>query len=124
MMNEHPADAGANPVAPGDANEEHGGYSEEAFLQIVDNLRVQAPSLSALAAAILAALHLEICRDSRTFARLFDIPHALVLREITTLSGDAVPRVTIVGRSHRSQRTELALAAAGALMFAEPPPQS
>ena len=123
-MNGHPADASANSAAPGDANEEQGGYSEEAFLQIVDNLRLQAPSLSALAAAILAALHLEICRDSRTFSRLFEIPHALVLREVTGLSGDAVPLVTIVGRSHRSQRTELALAAAGALMFVAPLPQS
>ena len=123
-MNGHPADASANSTAPGDANEEQGGYSEEAFLQIVDNLRVQAPSLSALAAAILAALHLEICRDSRTFSRLFAIPHALVLREVTGLSGDAVRLVTIVGRNPRTQRTELALAAAGALMFVEPLPQS
>ena len=120
-MNGHLADAGANSAASVDiTTQEQAGPSEEAFLEIVGHVRVQAPELSPLAAAILVALHLEICRDSRTFSRLFAIPHALVLREVTGLSGDAVPLVTIVGRSHRSQRTELALAAAGALMFVEP----
>lgn len=114
-MDGSPAEAGAT---TGDANEEMGNYSEEAFLQIVDNVRVQVPGLSPLAASVLAALHLEIFRDSRTFARLFGISHALVLREVTGLSGDAAPLVTIVNRNTRTQRTELALAAAGALIFA------
>ena len=124
-MNGHLADAGANSAASVDiTTQEQAGPSEEAFLEIVGHVRVQAPELSPLAAAILVALHLEICRDSRTFARLFDISHALVLREITGLAGEAAPLVTIVGRNPRTQRTELALAAAGALLLAEPLPQS
>ncbi len=120
-MNEHPADAGANSAASGNVTtQQQAGQSEEAFLEIVGHVRARAVELSALAAAILVALHLDICGDSRTFARLFDVPHALVLREITTLSGDAVPLVTIVGRNPRTQRTQLALAAAGAQLFAEP----
>jgi hypothetical protein len=118
MMDGHLADAGATTAAPGGANEEQGDCSAEAFLEIVDNARAQAPELSPLAAAILAALHLEICHDSRTFSRLFGISHALVLREITGLSGDAAPLVTIVSRNARTQRTELALSAAGAQIFA------
>ena len=70
MTDGYLAGAGAATAAPGGVNEDPGGYSEAAFLQIVDNVRGRVPGLSPLAAAILAALHLEICRDSRTFARL------------------------------------------------------
>ncbi|WP_226551348.1 hypothetical protein [Celeribacter naphthalenivorans] len=41
--------------------------------------------LSTMGPLILAASHLGIAKDSRGFARLFDLAHALVIRECTSL---------------------------------------
>ena len=81
--------------------------SEEAFLASVAELCAAAPELSQIGAALLLALHLGICSDSRTFARLFGIEHALVLRDVTELADAAL--ITIVDRNARTQRTTLAL---------------
>ncbi len=59
--------------------------------------------LSPLSAGILAALDLGLARDSRTFARVFDIAHALVLREYTTLIED-LGFLAIQRRDERTQR--------------------
>jgi len=83
--------------------------TEKKFLEAVSALSSEEPALSQLGAAILAALHFGIAKDSRTFSRKFDIAHALVLREITALSDDA-GFLQVVGRNPRTQRTELALA--------------
>jgi hypothetical protein len=82
--------------------------TEETILEAVSALRSEEAALSPLGAAILAALHLGIAKDSRTFSRKFDIAHALALREITALSDD-LGLLTVVGRNPRTQRTELAL---------------
>ncbi|MBS0268823.1 MAG: hypothetical protein JSS54_07575 [Proteobacteria bacterium] len=81
--------------------------TEERFLEAVLALSTEEPALSQLGAAILAALHFGIAKDSRTFSRKFDIAHALVLREITALSED-VSFLRVVGRNPRTQRTEYA----------------
>lgn len=81
--------------------------TEEKFLEAVAALSSEEPALSQLGAAILAALHFGIAKDSRTFSREFDIAHALALREITALSDDA-GYLTIIGRNSRTQRTEYA----------------
>lgn len=79
--------------------------SEEKFLEAVAALSTEEPALSQLGAAILAALHFGIAKDSRTFSRKFDIAHALALREITALSDD-LGFLQVVGRNSRTQRTE------------------
>ncbi|SFV25848.1 hypothetical protein [Hyphomicrobium facile] len=90
--------------------------TEETILEAVSALRSEEAALSPLGAAILAALHFGIAKDSRTFSRKFDIAHALALREITTLSDD-LGLVTVVGRNPRTQRTELALSEQGLHLF-------
>ncbi|VDC20149.1 hypothetical protein [Pseudogemmobacter humi] len=47
------------------------------------------PALSPLGAGILAAHALGIAADSRSFARIFGIAHALVLRECVALAAEA-----------------------------------
>jgi DNA-binding MarR family transcriptional regulator len=82
--------------------------SEEQFLAIVAEVCAADASLSSVAAGVMAAIHLGISKDSRTFSRIFGVAHALVLREITGLSDDR-GLVRIASRNDRTQRTELAL---------------
>lgn len=83
--------------------------TEEQFLERVTQLCAAAPSLSQLGAGILLAARLGICSDSRAFARIFGIEHALVLREVTDLAEKGL--LTAVDRSARTQRTTIALTA-------------
>jgi DNA-binding HxlR family transcriptional regulator len=76
-------------------------------MTLVADIRSADPALSPVGAGLLAALHLGVCRDSRSFSRILGIAHALVLREVTDLSDRAL--LSIVGRNERTQRTELAL---------------
>lgn len=89
--------------------------SEEAFLARVAELCAVEPALSPLGASVLLALRLEICSDSRTFARLFGIEHALILREVTTLEEAGL--ITAMDRNPRTQRTTLALTAASSQLL-------
>lgn len=82
--------------------------TEEKILEAVSALRSEEAALSPLGAAILAALHFGIAKDSRTFSRKFDIAHALAIREISALVDD-LGFLIVVGRNARTQRTELAL---------------
>ena len=91
--------------------------SEEQFLDAVDNACLVDPSLTPVGAGLLAALHLNVCHDSRTFSRLLGIAHALVLREISDLTDRGL--VEVVSRSERTQRTELALTGSGLRLFSE-----
>jgi hypothetical protein len=85
--------------------------TEEKILDAISALSLLEPALSQLGAAILAALHYGIAKDSRTFARIFDIAHALVLREVTALSDDL--GLFTIGRNAKTQRTEFALTEQG-----------
>ncbi|MDO9418181.1 hypothetical protein [Pararhizobium sp.] len=59
---------------------------EETYLALVETIiRASDQTLNGLSAGVLAALHMDIASDSRTFAKLYGIEHALVLREITVL---------------------------------------
>ncbi len=75
------------------------------------------PTLSALGAGLLAALHLDVASDSRTFSRLLGIEHALVLREITGLSAEG-GLLTVLSRDPRTQRTRIAPSKTGAALIA------
>lgn len=65
-----------------------------------------------LGAGILAALSLNIASDSRSFARILGIAHALVLREIASLSAED-GTIFISKSDERTQRKWYALTAAG-----------
>jgi hypothetical protein len=86
--------------------------SEADFLACVDAVWAQDPSLSPLSAGIVAAVSQGITADSRTFAKLFGIAHALVLREINQLTGPDAP-IEITSRDARTQRTHLKLTVKG-----------
>lgn len=85
--------------------------AEERFMALVAEICSAEPGLTPLGAGLLAALHLGVCRDSRSFSRLLAVAHALVLREVADLSSRELLRV--VSRNERTQRSELALTAEG-----------
>jgi len=82
------------------------------YMALVDALEAQSGRISRLGAGILAAAALEIASDSRSFARILGVAHALVLREIADLSADG-DYISIVKRDERTQRTKYELNAAG-----------
>lgn len=82
------------------------------YMALVDALEAQSGKISRLGAGILAATALEIASDSRSFARILGVAHALVLREIADLSADG-GYISIVKRDERTQRTKYELNAAG-----------
>jgi hypothetical protein len=90
----------------------------EVFMSRVDALLKGRVGLeiSPLAAGVVVAIDMGIA-DSRSFARLLGVEHALVLREIAQLSGpDGLIEVT--GRQPKTLRTSLALSERGALLLA------
>jgi hypothetical protein len=83
--------------------------SEDQFLDAVSAIRFVAPDLSPIGAAILAAAHFDIAKDSRSFSLKLGVEHALALREITALSSPELGFLEIVSRNERTQRTQIAL---------------
>lgn len=61
------------------------------------------PALSPLGAGILAAHALGLAADSRSFARIFGIAHALVLRECVALGAEA-GLIETLRQDERTQR--------------------
>lgn len=82
------------------------------FITLVEAIEAKDQHLSRLGAGILAALLLDGAHDSRAFSRLFDIEHALVLRELTELASEG-GLLTILRRDERTQRSFYALSPAG-----------
>ncbi|MEM6696727.1 MAG: hypothetical protein AAF626_18860 [Pseudomonadota bacterium] len=72
-------------------------------------------SLDAIAAGVLAASHLGLVNDTRTFARELGLAHALVIRSVTTLSSE-LGLITVDRQSDRSQRLRYSLTASGKAM--------
>jgi hypothetical protein len=67
----------------------------EAYLGAVDKLMICDGGLTRLQAGVLAAAQLDIAHDSRSFARLLGVPHALVLRVLVELAErDGLIRIT------------------------------
>lgn len=81
--------------------------AEERYWAEVERQREADASISPLAAGILAGVVLGVAHDSRSFARLLGIEHALVLREVEWLF-DA-ERLICIGRDERTSRTAYAL---------------
>tara|TARA_E500000318_G_scaffold47413_1_gene44613 strand:- start:212 stop:541 length:330 start_codon:yes stop_codon:yes gene_type:complete len=76
----------------------------EQFMDLVARLITAQPELTPIQAGIIVAAQQNIAHDSRTFARLLGLAHALVLRELNVLlqSGDVLE---LVKRDDRTLRT-------------------
>ncbi len=98
------------------ATAEAAASEEERFMALVLDICAADPSLTPVGAGLLAALHLGVCSDSRSFARILDIAHALVLREVTGLTSRGL--LTVISRNERTQRTALALTEDGQRILA------
>ncbi len=73
------------------------------FMAAVDELLQIAPTgLQPTGAALIVAVHIGLGSDSRSLSNKLGIAHALVLREISALSGTLLQ---IVRREARTQRT-------------------
>jgi hypothetical protein len=90
----------------------------ELFMSRVDALlKGETLQISPLAAGIIVAIDMGIA-DSRSFARVLGVEHALVLREIAELSGpDGL--IVVTGRHSKTLRTALALSDRGASLLRE-----
>lgn len=77
---------------------------QEEILALVSSLveTVEA-DLSPLGAAILLAVELEIAKDSSSFSKIFDVAHALVIRECVALD-EELGAIAIDQRNERTQR--------------------
>lgn len=82
------------------------------YMALVEALMAASERLAPLGAGILAALQLDIAADSRTFARLLGVAHALVLREVNIMGIDG-GSIRILKRDPRTQRTRYALSPLG-----------
>ncbi|MBO9506671.1 hypothetical protein [Thalassospira sp. A3_1] len=79
------------------------------FLHLVERTLASNPELSPVQGAILVAARQDIARDSKTFARLFGMAHAIVLRELNALlQTDDI--LKLVKRDPRTLRTHYRLA--------------
>jgi hypothetical protein len=94
------------------------------FLACVARLQAEAPHLTAIQAGLLAAIHLGIARDSRTFARKLGLAHALVLRELNAVA-EPGGLLRIEQRDARTMRTTFAPGPdAGRLLTLLPPDEA
>jgi hypothetical protein len=91
--------------------------AEIALGALAEGLRRISTRLSALESLVLAAVALDLADDSRSLGKAFAVGHAPVLRAIAALS-EAPALLEVVRRDPRTQRSFLALAAAGAALAA------
>lgn len=90
----------------------------ERFMALVARLQADDPLLTPIQAGLVVAAYLGTAGDSRTFARLLGLAHALVLRELTALVARNLLRVTKRdGRTMRSHFVPGGAAARYAALF-------
>lgn len=87
----------------------------EAFMAQVEALVAKAPGLAPLHAALLIAVGEGVAGDTRSFAKVFGVAHALALRAASELEDRFV---SLTERNARTQRTRLALTDAGRALLA------
>lgn len=80
-----------------------GGIEEEQFLALIAEAQAKNSALTSLQAGLIVGAELGIACDSRTFARLLDVAHALVLRDLNILAEQGELR--IVKQDARTLRT-------------------
>ncbi|MNI17398.1 hypothetical protein D3C73_707670 [compost metagenome] len=76
----------------------------ERFLSLVAECQAKDPRLTSLQAALIVAAEAGIALDSRSFARLFGVAHALVLRDLNALIEMDGP-LRVVKREARTLRS-------------------
>ena len=76
----------------------------ELFLSLVAGMQARDSRLTPLQAALIVAAELGIARDSRTFARVVGVAHALALRELNALVNMGGP-LRVTKREMRTLRT-------------------
>lgn len=79
----------------------------ERFMELVARLERHDPLLTPIQAGLVVAAGLGIAGDSRSFARLFGLAHALVLRELTALADRDL--LHIIKRDGRTMRSHFVL---------------
>jgi len=89
----------------------------DAYLAAVGQLQERDNGLTALEAGLLVAAYANIARDSRTFARLLDIEHALVLRAVNGLAQRG-GLLHIEKKDGRTMRTHFSLSEAAKCLLA------
>ncbi|GLS45814.1 hypothetical protein [Methylobacterium brachythecii] len=87
----------------------------ETFLAATDTIAALRFDLSQLEAGMLAGLSLEIASDTRSFARIFAIEHALVLRALEILV--ELGLLTVTSRHARTQRAHYEASEEGRLLL-------
>lgn len=88
---------------------------EEEFLSLCEGLAARGvPMLSAM---LIVAAGLGVASDSRSFARMLGVEHALALRELVAME-EETGLVTISRRDPRSQRAHFALTEAAQSLLA------
>jgi len=80
----------------------------EQFLSLVEEKQAKDARLTSMQAALVVAAELGTACDSRSFARIFGVAHALVLRELNALC-EPGGQLRIVKREVRTLRTHYAL---------------
>ncbi len=83
------------------------GTDAEQFLTLVTQAQAKDPELTSLQAGLVVAAELGIADDTRTFARLLEVAHALVLRELNLLAERG--RLRIVSQDTRTMRAYYAV---------------
>ncbi|MGY5778524.1 hypothetical protein [Rhizobium sp. LEGMi135b] len=86
------------------------------FLDLIENLVQANKQLSGLQGALLVACALDIASDSRTFAKVFGVEHALALRELNMLIA-AGEFALLTKRDPRTLRTHFKLTAIASEMM-------
>ncbi len=83
-------------------------FDVDRFLALVAAAQGRDVGLTSIQAGLLVAAELGIARDSRAFARLLGVAHALVLRELNDLA-EREGVLQIVKRDLRTMRVHYAL---------------
>ena len=91
--------------------------TEADFIGAVDHLRERRPDLTRIEAGLLAAPQLGLSPDTRSFARVFDLAHAHVLRALARLDEEGL--VTVTERDPRTQRTRFEPTGAARTLLAQ-----
>ncbi|CUK26688.1 hypothetical protein TA5114_02504 [Cognatishimia activa] len=87
---------------------------QDALLDLLDQvMQHELDFLTELGPLILCASALGVAKDTRSFARLFEAAHALVIRECTHLD-EELGLITVEDRGEKSGRRFFALTAQGA----------
>ncbi|MFK4823664.1 hypothetical protein ACI0FM_02520 [Paenochrobactrum sp. BZR 588] len=88
------------------------------FVTLVEAIEAKQLPITRLGAGIIAALLLDGAHDSRSFSRLFEIEHALVLRALAYLAAED-GFLTITRRDERTQRSFYSLSEKGEKLKAQ-----